>query len=329
MMLKRISLTIQVLLCCTTFAEPLPLLRAPTASPNEFEAYVQGQSEFIPLSEWLVRHRVDAKWPKEVQRRLLLAQTEFLGGSLPRARELFQELLQLSPDQDWRAKERKIFAYAALRLAQLSRDEDSRRLFAQDAARWGATGLDVNQFPLPIWRLYQEELTRQTVDRLDLHLWQPLARYLLVDGRPYILGPNTEFEIDNESHRFTLIYDHAAVQTVNSTWEGLKLWNPKISPSTSGNCQSPIWLDPNLPAQTSLYFSNDCVVAKEKLNVRPVPAPSPLALNEISQPIPSATMTQQRSPWLWVGLGAAILAFVVVSNQPRSQSASPSTTVGF
>ena len=93
-------------------AEGPTLVRAPQSPTVEFQAWLATNPRLQSYSEWWIRNRVAKSQEMELERKLEIAQIEFLQGGMVKAKELFLILLQLEHSQDWRAEQRKAFAYS-------------------------------------------------------------------------------------------------------------------------------------------------------------------------------------------------------------------------
>lgn len=316
------------------WADAKIVVRAKSASPSEFLSFLEARPGLVPFGDWIIRTRVSSQAESEVKRRLLIAQSEFLRGELVAAREKFAHLNELSTTQDWRSGERQTFAYAEMRLAQLAQDEDTRVRHRIEASRWGPVGLGADLFPKPLWMEYQKDLLSHVVVDLALDQKFPLARYILIDGKPIALTAGAKLETDQLEHRFTLVFDHRAPVTFTGTWETLTNWTFPDGALLDGSCEEPAW-DPSVNQENAIgFFSLNCFV-EGALPPKPLPAKvnlSPKLGQNLADlpmnPIPSRPVW--KSGWFWGATGiVAILTYSLVRQSKKEQSPTPSTSVGF
>jgi hypothetical protein len=310
------------LLSQTTHAqETTVLIASQAADPTDYLAVTQGQSVYQTLSEWWVRHRVSDASLSELTQKLERAQTEFLQGSIDRARQEFVELLKLSDKVDWRESERKTFAYAELRLAQMSTDEVEKNFRVLAAARWGNVGLQRSLFPAPLWQMYQTQLRAKRQTHINVDQWFPTARHLLVDGKPYPIDPDVQFPLDAAVHRFTLVFDHSLPVSTSKTWSELSQWQPPANSIASGTCENPnVKPTPAVPASAKIFYAHECIVPMG--NPISVALPAPLSVE-------APKISKSNYKWLWVALGAVAVGSAVWLGQEEKPSSKPTTTIGF
>ncbi len=314
------------------WADAPVVLRAPQASIVDYQAWLATHPRLQTFSEWWIKNRVPKAQEMDLERKLELAQIEFLQGGTTKAKELFLMLGQTEHSQDWRADERKAFAYARLRLAQMAADMEEQEVQVKAAASWGPVNLKDSHFPPPIWKSYGSALKNVIQEQLDLDLWFPGVRFLLVDGRPYEALLTTELPVDSAKHRFTLVFDHAAPKTFVATWTEFKSWRPSIASLVTGSCEKfEIQSGAQSAPGAQVYFSNDCVAGTPQPQV-----PKAIAAAEM-QPIggdwhkPASVLPKSNSnTWLWAGLGVLALgSLALLSQKENEEAAAPTTTVGF
>lgn len=311
-------------------AESSILIRASGVDLIHFQAHVQAYPEVTSFSAWRIFNRLPSVAKQNLKNLLSIAQSEFLNGGVVQARQKFSELVRLSDTQDWRSAERSTFVYAHLRLAQMSTDQDEREAHLANAARWGDAEVTAELFPPPLWQSYLKIKKSRLSEALDLDLWFPEARYLLVDGRPIEILAATKIELDQLPHRFTLIYDHAESVTKIATWSEIKAWQPRPKVFVTGDCQTADWQNnPELP-QSQVYFSEDCITpfggakAKKLIDLKPTTANMTA---EWARP-QSLKSDSKISGWVWAAAGVAILTAIAIS-QKADEKTQSGTAVDF
>ncbi|MGE0761718.1 MAG: hypothetical protein AB7N80_00425 [Bdellovibrionales bacterium] len=309
------------------------LVRAADADVVDFRAHLEAYGEHQPYSEWWIRNRVAKESTDKLKRLLTLAQSEFLQGGLVEAQQKFLDVVAMAFSQDWRAAERATFVYAYLRLAQMAADQESRSRMIQEAARWGTVEIKAELFPAPLWLEYKKAKASRLSEALDLDLWFPQARYLLVDGRPIEVLAGTKFETDAHPHRFTLVYDHALPESRIASWTELKAWQPNLKNLAQGSCLEPLWISTSLPADSAAYFAEGCV-----LNWKATPAVGTAStsarIDSTSWPkdltnVSGIKASNTSAKWWWIGGGLVLTAVAVSLSQERERKTESSTTIGF
>lgn len=313
----------------TPIAQADTLIRAFDADPLAYRAQLEAEVADQSWSEWWIRHRVDPSSERELARRLTEAQSEFLQGGLLEAERKFQSVLDLASSEDWRSREREAFAYAALRLAQMSQDQERQEAWLRQAARWSGVNLDAKLFPPPLWTKYLKFGETRLKENMDVDLWFPEARYLLVDGQPYQIQAGTKWTTDSFRHRFTLVYDHAKPVSREGTWTEFKMWRPVLAALVNGNCEEPDTAKLS-KAKTKIFYREGCVRGQsETLKDRPplTPFRNSVELTWPVSPPPSRPFIER--PGLWLAGGLVATALVVALAQKKESNKSPTTTVGF
>lgn len=308
----------------SVYSQDFAIVRATAASTVNYLAFIESDPVNKSYSGWWIRQRVPSQTRQRIRTLLAHAQREFLRGSVLNARKKFTELVAMAPDQDWRASERNAFVYANLRVAQLATDQDSREKFLNQAARFGEVEIQEDLFPPPIWQDYLRIKKMRYSDGLDLDIWFPEARYLLVDGRPIEIFAGVKVEIDNQTHRFTLVYDHAPPVTRSGTWSELKAWQPKVKPFAQGTCEQPEIEKDELPPQVAVFFDESCVFNAGVTKPEPKPDLKPnFVSNAWDRPIEKPK--NKITGWAWAIAGAVLVAAVAINHSGEKKS-QPSTT---
>lgn len=308
-----------------------PVIRAADAPIVNFKAWLATQSRYQAYSEWWIRNRVSHQDEVDIERALELAQAEFLQGGLEQAKRLFAALVDHKHTRDWRAAHRKAFAYAHLRLAQLSDSVEDRTSHILFAGAFGPVELAADLFPRPVWLEYKKALSEQFEEQMDLDLWFAGVRYLLIDGRPFDAIPSARLPIDPHKHRFTLVFDHASPVSLVSTWSEFKKWRPAAPAYASGSCESIQFSREILGRGDVLTYVDDNCLKTPNPEIKPgVPAK-----NEV-QPLggnwsdtPEFKKTSRLNPWILAGIGIVAAGAILMLNQHANEKAEPSTTVGF
>lgn len=306
------------------------LIRGADAPIVNYRAWLATQTRYQAYSEWWIRQRVSKQDEMKVEHALETAQMEFLQGGLERAKILFKDLTDQQHSRDWKAAHRKTFAYAHLRLAQLMESVEDKTTHIQLASAFGPVKLNSDLFPQPVWLEYQKQLSMQFEEQMDLDLWFPGIRYVLVDGRPFEAVATSRLPVDAQKHRFTLVFDHSAPVTLVTTWPEFKKWRPAASSFASGTCETAQFSrDIAGRNEVSVYIDDNCIKSPAG-NVTPVSKPKELSpIGSDWQETPTITKNSGFNPWIWAGIGVLAAGAIVLLNQQADDRAEPTTTVGF
>lgn len=303
-------------------------IRSPEIPTSEFLAKVNLSPRSITWSEWWIKNRISEPDIQSLEKRLALAQSEFLKGGIERAIELFRAIVELENSADWKLEQRRSYAYSHLRLAQMAGDRETRDQEILAASKWGDVPVREDLFPITIISDYKRKLQTRIKERMEVDLWFPESRFILVDGLPIEVKAGTEVFIDSLKHRFTLVYDHRPEATFVGSWGELKKWNPPELSYVSGTCDNPVWQIKPLSIESLRFaFKDNCNLkwrqSQEKLSVsRNIELPT-------QQRIPEPVNVKSGENWLWYAGGIVAIGLLIASQRDNSPASTPTTTVGF
>lgn len=161
------------------------LIRSPKTTMTEFLAY----SKTEPVRTY-AQHQLDnnRKRPRPISLRKILkqAQEDFLSHEPERSKKSFSLITEHIHAFDWTEEERKIIFYSLLRLAQLERNEQKKRLLLQEAVVFSLDiKLDLQVFPPPLVELYLKIKNQTTFISLNLEKVFPWHEIILINGKVY------------------------------------------------------------------------------------------------------------------------------------------------
>ena len=291
------------------------LFRAPGVPEPEYRARLGADEDLrSPTAAYLNQHP-GARAREQLLGRFARAQHAFLDGDVGDARRYFQEVAALLPTDDWRAEQRAIFLHALLRLAQLEGDESARDRWLIDAQYLGAdVKVDEGLFPPPVLRRYRD-LARQlprTRPAIEATGW-PM---LLINGIPCAPGHCPSLPAPSRSVRVTFLSDQWVAQTQQVDLAHLARLAPPRFPWVSGACaEGQLSVAARALGDGRGFFGLACDAPG--LNLAPTlaaPAADPAAVQFPAPPTKARPL--YRSPWLWAGVGAAVVTAVAVALRP-------------
>jgi hypothetical protein len=314
---------IWALLVSSAMAADGVLYQAPSAPTLEYRASLKASGEWIsPTQDYLRQHPAAAARDRLVQA-YAQAQKSFVSAAPVEARKAFESVMALSSDDDWSATEREIFAYSALRLAQLADQPASRQAWL-DQALFYDVHPDPQLFPPPLLA----ELKARPVSRLRLNTSFDSGEWsaILIAGRlctrfdcPEVPSPAAL------TVRVTFLSDKWQPQVANVSLGELNKVQPERRPYVHGRCEKP----DDFGRRARAFYSLSCDTQKTEPDLQPH-----LATVETppwTQPIPeSHSRPLLQNKWFWIGTGAAavVAAAVIIASQRHSHDSGGGSSSG-
>lgn len=322
-----------------TFAQSTlarPAILAPGGDAIEFQGWLTTQSGLRAISE---TNELSAKEKLRFNKLLAQAQQDFLGGSLDEAKLKFTELTKQALKYDWPSAQRKAIHFAFLRLAQLTKLEEQRRLVLREAFSF-APDLkpDAKLFPPPLILEYSEVAAK--VEHVKLRLDSRFEDYnsIEINGREFLIASTNFIMIPVGQHRLTLRSNVFENETIIVQTSELTTFVPNRKELVRGSCENPQIEKMN---DAVIYFSKDCqyLVTKGKVE-RLSEATSPSSWKDfaVAKPVevnfPEVQKPKKRtllkSPWLWASVAAIAGVYLISQNSSREPSAvTPSSRSGY
>lgn len=330
-------------------ASEAPLVRATGISQEQIEAMSEAQSRVL-LSDFLDYSRPGTEMEGKLTKLIERAQAAWLSGTTDTARVLFKDIAHLAFEADWREPQREAVFYAHLRLAQSAPTPTERDEWIQKAVtQYPDLQADPDVFPPPILASVRTARARA----LGMaKLYSPYAhfvdyRYLLINGKRYVITPSLKIRLPVGTHRVTALsdlYPRVSERLTNSQMETFRV---SIPPIASGGCTTPVVSTDSRESVSSLAvaYSTDCVRIKGSNGWLPqdveTNAKSAFDMSDwkstrssgtdSSFPISGANTASQASmskrTWLWIGVAAlAIGAAAVIRhqmNRPAPEAPAP------
>ena len=321
-----------MILLATVLSSPVAqsqpiLFRGAGAGEAEFRARLRADEALrSPITAYLSQH------PAPKSRDLLLtrfarAQRAFLEGDVGEARQYFQEVTALLSADDWRSEQREMFLHAFLRLAQLEGDGAARDRWLVEAQYLGEDlKFDPDHFPPPVTRRYRDfahQLPRVR-PAVEAAGW-PL---ILINGIHCAPGDCPRLPAPSRNVRVTYLSDQWAPQSQTIDIATLGRLQPPRFPFVAGACARPeLSTAARSLGEGRAFFGLACeaprlapeLAATVDEDASPSRLGTPLALPKP----PSQARPFYRSPWLWAGLGAAVITAVAISTKPAHRAPDP------
>lgn len=188
-MIKYFSLSVLLLLYSSfmySTQSTLPILiRSSKTTMTEFLAYSKTEPVKTYAQYLLDKNRKKPR-PIKLSEILKQAQEDFLSHEPERSKKSFSLITEHIHAFDWTEEERKIIFYSLLRLAQLERNEQKKRLLLQEASVFSLDiKLDLQVFPPPLVKLYLDIKKKNTFISLNLKKVFPGHEIILINGKVY------------------------------------------------------------------------------------------------------------------------------------------------
>jgi hypothetical protein len=274
---------------------------------------LKASGEWIsPTQDYLRQHPSAAARDRLVQA-YAQAQKAFVSAAPVEARKAFEAVMSMSSDDDWSATEREIFAYSALRLAQLA-DQPAARQAWLDQALFYEAHPDPQLFPPPlITELKARPVPHQRFNTaFDSAEWSAI----LIAGRlcsrfdcPEIAAPSTL------KARVTFLSDKWQPQVMTVALGELSKVQPERRAYVHGRCDQP----DDFGRRGRAFYSLSCETQKTEPDL--LPHLAAVETPPWTQPVPeSHTRPLLKNKWFWIGTGAAVVAAaVIIASQRHSQ----------
>lgn len=330
------------LMCLFLFAAIQPLfartvlVQSPTADDSSYEAAVKTIPQSIPVSLFMQEQLETRRSTHSLNKKLLLAQDQYLRGSIAKAQEVFSQISSLAFEEDWNTDERKIIFYSLLRSAQLTSDEEARSLWLRKAVHFqGALNLDKNIFPPPVLEKFQQEKNQAQRVKLATYVHSRYGDIYLLNGESVSASQVDDAYFYEENFRLTILSNKNQPRTIKMLRDFTDLPERPIGGILSSKSDEfliffneekivPVG-DQSKSLSIGYFLNNDA-----NINFKPTTESSessPLVPVSLQTTADSSSWSQRN--WIYVGLGALIATAAIVkwSNDRKSRaSAAPTPT---
>jgi hypothetical protein len=328
---------VQVLILSTTLSSSYLkadniLFLSQNALEQDYAVYLQTKPQYLSYVEhWLERNpdKADIDHLLEVFER---AQVAYLNNPLDEAKALFENVVQLAHQSDWRSSQRELLLAAFLRLAQFEQSEEGRKHYLKRAiALDHEMEPNTSLFPPPLINEYKE-LRRQL--RTGAFVWkkpinEPTA-VVLLNGKK--LNFHKPVLVVEGQHRLSLVSNRHTLWTKVLHQRDFEKLYVQRKPYANGSCEkSQILVEADVGLNSShMFYGPDCTkeFSKKKFQVAqaytPSHEPSPLQ-NALETSTPREPIWKKT--WFWAAIvGVALTAAVISQNNQNSSSSGPQAT---
>lgn len=306
-------------------------IKPPQTSFLDFRAHIEAlDSPHITYGDYqLLQHRKAAHSLKLINH-IQKAQELYLSGTIPSAKQAFQNITQMAHAADWEEEDRRIMLYAFLRRAQLEEQPDIKRAFLLSAVQFSRKSItpekaDYTLFPPPLTEEFNTLLKNQVFFTV---LWKeifPEHEIILINGKR--VSVRTSIEIPEGVYRIT------ALSSSHTPWsQAISLSRLIARPVhtktlTTGTCQtlkiasrwkrpSTQLLSPECPAPikfvgTTFPYKN--VTSSIKRNT----------LQPDFSEKAAASQKQKIPKWFWIAGGVATASLLIYFNGFQTQKSPP------
>jgi hypothetical protein len=302
----------------------------PNSPASEYRAYLAAHADTLTPTQALLRTRPSAAARDQLVSAFSEAQTAFLKDTPDQGRKKFEDLLSKMHDEDWGSIELEVFFTAAMRRAQLARNEGDQNAWIKFAVSAGQGAVpNRGHFPPPLVQLYEATAKVTRKQLLKIAGLGSEWTLVLVNGRPCTAESCSAVMDTGLPVRVTYLSDKWQPVTIVKTPAQIADHIPVRRAWVAGECQN-FRFDPHATQfpERQAFISLACEeskLARRELNLKPLPA-TPDAINMFSEP--KSQRPFYKSPWLWAGVGTAIAILVVQGQKKRDDKREPSTTYG-
>lgn len=318
------SFILKLFICLSFFLRPFCWAQVllPTLGTSETEygaALLVNKEAQSPIGAHLTQH------PQ-------ISMVEKLGSLFSRAEQLFVEshddadiaqayekVLDLENQEDWSDSHRRLFMISYLRLLQLPLNlvSDKKQKWMESVLFY-ISHLDLPRDLIPPPILYEVEQIQSEFplkkiifpDEIKQHFSKVLIQGKAFDTSKAIFLPATEIK-----RRWTFLSHFYEPETRFENGDTITEINIDARPFVEGQCDSAQIATKSFK-DSKIYSPLNCGKTKESSKFTPVHLPSSDSLK------PSSSWKMTKKHWVWVGIGAVALGFVL-ANQKKSQPPTP------
>ena len=308
------------------------LIRSAGTSRTEFAAYKKTE-----LIKTYAQYQLDilrkTARPIPLSSTLQQAQIEFLSHEPNDSKKSFTKITEHIHDFDWNTEERKIIFYSLIRLAQLTKNNQKKKLLLQEAFGFGM-GLepDLKVFPPPLIKLYTQIKQKTNFISMDLKKIFPSYEIILINGKVFSKLKKVNLPYG--------IYRITALSSSRKSWGRVlslsRLISKKIKTPffTEGTCENPLinHLSKNFlkKQQVQILFPNFCVWNSAQLPLiktsnKILPSEGMLDDTKLAKAVEKQPQWwEERWIWLSVALVLGVSSVIVLSgDKPQPERKSP------
>lgn len=326
------KLILHLVVFCFTLSSSLVraesiLFLAPQGKEQDYAIYLQTKPQFTSYVEyWTKRNptKSDVDHLLDVFER---AQLAFLNNPLDEAKALFENVVQLAHQSDWKSSQRELLQTAFLRLAQFEQSEEGRKHYLKRAiALDHEMEPNTTLFPPPLINEYKN--LRRDLRAIALVWKKPVSEntgLILLNGKK--LSFQKPILIVEGQHRLSLVSNQFTLWTkVLHQRDFEKIYVERKS-FALGTCEkSQIITETDVGLNSAhMFYNPDCTkeFSKKKFQLASAYAPTSSTVSAAPS-IRSSTPSDPiwKKSWFWVALAGVALTAVVISQNNQNQSSS-------
>lgn len=315
-----------VLLCLVSFkSENLQadiLIQAMDTSNTEYQSALHLESSAQSFSDWQKSQVLKQAPVAELRRLYTAAMATYLQGSLSESQKLFEKVADLRNQYHWSESARYLIFTAVLRRAQSETKSYVKQSWLNVSLEIGwDLKPDDKIFPPPLIQEWQQQ--RDQLQWISIHtlLSDPYLSSILINGHYYDLKKIIP-RIPKLRARVTLLSNQkqsvTSIVSTDQIFEKLK-WKDWI---VSQKCNEPKNWESTNRSKFRIIWPSNC---QKNLDLEITQTPKALL-----SPVSEGPKLKTSSNWIWWGLGAIAVAYVVHSqNKQQESSSGKSSTYGF
>lgn len=310
-------------------------IRAPQTSFINFKAHIDALDDpHITYAEHQLSHYRKTAKNFQLIDRIQKAQEFYLSGTIPSAKEAFQNITRLAHKADWDEEDRRIIFYAFLRNAQLEDQPDIKRAFLLSAIPLFQIPItpqhaDYTLFPPPLTEKFNALLKSQVFFTVNWKEVFPKHEIILINGKR--APPDKPLKIPEGLYRIT------ALSSSNTPWSKTVNLSRLLSRTihtkalTIGACKN-LKIAPQWEEKSVRLLSPECPTPLKFAGptVKPEKGKGPAApeLNSLEKELSAQTRLSQKTKipkkisdipkWVWVVSGAVAVSLVIYLNDSQS-----------
>ena len=309
------------------------LIRSHKTAMTEFLAYSKTESIRTYAQHQLDNNR---KKPRPIQLSEVLkqAQEDFLSHEPERSKKSFSLITEHIHAFDWTEEERKIIFYSLLRLAQLERNEQKKRLLLQEAVVFSLDiKLNLQVFPPPLVELYLKIKKQTNFISLNLKKIFPWHEIVLINGKVY--AHTDEIMLPYGMYRVTAFSSSHTNWSQNLSLSRLITKRVNTFSLVSGSCKEAS-INTFTLKDYRILFPNFCIWHSMKDQI--VPKQKELKLADLNELDKKKQWYEEELLWVGAALVLAVGAVFILSidkdgdtpkKDNQTQKSKPSIKVGF
>jgi hypothetical protein len=299
------------------------LFLAPTAKEQDFAVYLQTKPEYISFVDfWIERNplKADVDHLLEVFER---AQLAYLNNPFDEAKALFENVVQLAHQSDWKALQREVLFTSLLRLSQLEQSSESKKHYIKRAVALDhEMEPNTSLFPPPFveeFKSVRKEMREQA------YVWkkpdQEQTALTLLNGKK--INFRKPVLITEGFHRLTIVSNSRTVWTKVISQRDFEKLHLDRKTFAVGNCEKGrVAVESDVGINSShMFFGPQCLkdFGKRPVDIKADFSPGPRA-EQIHAVAPSDPIWKKT--WFWVAIAGVALTAVVISQNNQKQERS-------